>query len=411
MFGAIPCTLYFIAYFNQALLIVAHLSTFILFAIVFYETVQLFRTKAINAYRVLPGKLSNGDPNDVKIYLENKSSLDFNLKVIDEVPAQFQFRDNYFNAEIPKNSSRWLTYQLNPTKRGTYKFGQLRLFASLFFHLVERRYNEGEPAEMQSISLYHPYEGSRTQSLFQKISNGWQQNWSRRVGESMEFDQIRNYSLGDDIRKINWKATARKNELMVNQNMQEKSQPIYAIIDKGRLLKMPFNGMSLLDYSINASLAFANIGLKKDDKVGLLTFNTQIDQFIKADRSLKQLKLIMEALYSQETKFLESDYSMLYSFIRRNISTRSFLMLYTNFETMDSLRRQIIYLRQIARLHLLVVVIFENTELTGPNERNRTDYGTNLRSNCRGKIHPRKKANHQGIKKSIVSMLFMHRPS
>src|SRR5690606_29643392 len=95
----------------------------------------------------------------------------------------------------------------------------------------------------------------------------------RRLGHTMEFEQIKDYVLGDDLRTINWKATAKKNQLMVNQFQDEKSQPIYTIIDKGRVMEMPFSGLSLLDHAINSSLAISNVALKKHDKAGVFSFS------------------------------------------------------------------------------------------------------------------------------------------
>jgi uncharacterized protein (DUF58 family) len=93
----------------------------------------------------------------------------------------------------------------------------------------------------------------------------------RRIGHSMEFDQVKNYVAGDDYRTVNWKATARKGDLMVNSFTDEKAQHIYCVIDKSRAMKMPFEGLSLLDYAINASLILSSVALVKQDKAGLIT--------------------------------------------------------------------------------------------------------------------------------------------
>lgn len=90
----------------------------------------------------------------------------------------------------------------------------------------------------------------------------------------MEFEQIKNYVNGDDYRKVNWKATARKGGLMINQFQDERSQPVYAVIDKGRLMQMPFDGLSLLDYAINSSLVISNLALKRVIKLASLRFST-----------------------------------------------------------------------------------------------------------------------------------------
>ena len=185
----------------------------------------------------------------------------------------------------------------------------------------------------------------------------------RRIGHTMEFEQIKEYVSGDDIRTLNWKATAKKNSLMVNQFQDEKSQNIYMIIDKGRTMKMPFNGLSLLDYAINATLVLSNVILKKQDKAGMFTFSKKIDNRVVAEKRTSQMQKILENLYNVKTDYFESDYSKLYADVKKNINQRSLLILYTNFETLDGLHRQLPYLKGIAKNHLLVVVFFQNTEL------------------------------------------------
>jgi len=185
----------------------------------------------------------------------------------------------------------------------------------------------------------------------------------RKLGHTMEFEQIKEYVLGDDLRTINWKATAKKNQLMVNQFQDEKSQPVYSVIDKGRMMKMPFDGLTLLDYAINAALVISNVALKKHDKAGIFTFSKKLENMVVAERRTSQMNLILESLYNVRTDYYESDFSRLYADVKRNITQRSLVLLYTNFDTLDALHRQLPYLKGIAKNHLLVIIFFKNTEL------------------------------------------------
>ena len=150
---------------------------------------------------------------------------------------------------------------------------------------------------------------------------------------------------------------------MINNYTEEKSQQVYCVIDKGRLMKMPFGNLSLLDYAINSTLVLSNVCLQKQDKVGLITFANKIGTVLAADRKPIQRANILQFLYNQETQFLESDYEMLYLQIRSRIKQRSLLILFANFESLSGLKRQLNYLRSIAKHHLLLVIFFENTEL------------------------------------------------
>ncbi len=185
----------------------------------------------------------------------------------------------------------------------------------------------------------------------------------RRLGHNLEFEHIKNYVPGDDYRAINWKATARKNALMVNNYQDEKSQQVYSIIDKGRSMKMPFEGMSLMDYAINATLVISNIALQKDDKAGIISFQHKLGNMLPASKRRLQMKLILENLYNQKTNYKESNYYHLYAFVKRKITNRSLLLLFTNFETLSGMRRQLRNLKSLAKNHVLVVIFFKNTEL------------------------------------------------
>jgi uncharacterized protein (DUF58 family) len=199
------------------------------------------------------------------------------------------------------------------------------------------------------------------------VTNQLQATGSRRLrklGSSLEFEQIKEYVQGDDYRRLNWKATARKNSLMVNNYMDERSQQVVCLIDKGRNMKMPFEGLTLLDYAINATLVLSNIVLLKQDKSGLLTFGKKIDQFIQPDKKPTQINFILETLYTQQTDFMDSDFEALYVYLRYHLNQRSLLILFTNFESLYGLERQLPYLKQLSTHHPLLVIFFENTELS-----------------------------------------------
>ncbi len=185
----------------------------------------------------------------------------------------------------------------------------------------------------------------------------------RKIGHTMEFEQIKDYVWGDDVRSINWKATAKQGGLMVNQYQDERSQPVYSVIDTGRTMKMPFNHLKLLDYAVNSALAFSNIALKKKDKAGLITFSNTMEKILPASSKKAHLNLLLESLYNIDTRFKDSDFGLLYTHVNRRLPQRSLLLLYTNFEHLSALHRQMPYLLALAKKHLLVVIFFENTEL------------------------------------------------
>ncbi len=354
--------LFIIGYIYAPFFSVAKILVLALLVLTILDIISLFFVKkGISAVRVLPEKFSNGDENPIEIHLKNYYTFPVSVSVIDEIPFQFQKRDFEISQKIKASSEKVLQYQLRPTERGEYHFGKLIIYVKSPLKLVAKRFYFDDN---KMVPTYPSFMQLRKFDLMAlAFRNDYGIKKIRRIGHTMEFEQIKEYVLGDDIRTINWKATAKRNQLMVNQFQDEKAQPIYSIIDKGRVMKMPFNGLSLLDYAINSTLVISNITLKKHDKAGMLCFSKKIENRVVAERRSSQMNLILEALYNVKTDFKESDFGVLYGDIKRNIKHRSLLFLYTNFETLDGLDRQLGYLQAIAKNHVLVVIFFINTEL------------------------------------------------
>ncbi|MFC0185189.1 DUF58 domain-containing protein [Pseudarcicella hirudinis] len=355
--------LFIMAFVVPVLMGVAQLLFFIFIFLLLIDGLILFiPTKNIFARRDTPDRLSNGDENPISIYLENHYRFDIILQIIDEIPFQFQKRDLLFETGLNSFESQIIQYQLRPTKRGEYNFGAVNVYVKSPVRLLKRRFQFSQD---KMVAVYPSFLQMREYELM-AISNRLTEigvKKIRKIGNSQEFEQIRQYVQGDDIRKINWQATARNNELMVNAFQEEKSQAIYCLIDKGRVMKMPFEGLSLLDYAINASLVLSNIALYKQDKAGLMTFSDKVGQTVQAEKRPGQLTKILEILYKQRTRYQETDYEALYVNTKKLIRQRSLLVLFTNFETVSSMRRQLPYFRKLAKDHLLIIVFFENTEL------------------------------------------------
>jgi len=306
--------------------------------------------------------LSLSDPNLVKIFLENRSRLHLNLTVVDELPIQFQRRDFEVHWALQPGASYQIEHYLTPLSRGVFSFGNIHLFAATRMGLVERRLVF---QQAQDVDVYPSIIQMKRYELraMRQIAHDTGVKKIRRIGHSYEFEQIKNYVPGDDYRSVNWKASSRRGALMVNQYEDERSQHVYCIVDKSRVMRMPFEGLSLMDYAINTSLALSNIILKKQDKAGLLTFSDVMGATIKAERDTSQLNRILESLYREKERPGESNFELLYEAVRRLIGARSLLLLFTNFESSYALERALPTLRRLNRAHLLVVVFFENTEI------------------------------------------------
>lgn len=361
--------LLFTAYFIKLLFQPAVAVTLLILALTLLDYTLLFFVKgSIKATRILSPRFSISDENRVTVSLSNAYPYQVKALLIDELPFQFQVRDFRLSAIIGYRSRSAVHYSLRPLSRGEFHFGHLLCFAASPIGLLQRRFKIADPV---TVKVYPSFQQLRKYQLLAISGNTLTgAKKVRRLGHSLEFEKIKDYVQGDDVRTINWKATARSSNLMVNTFTDARQQQIYCLLDKGRNMKMPFEGMTLLDHSINACLALLNVALLKQDKAGLITFSDKVTDTIAADRRPNQMHRIVETLYRQQTQFKESDYEAVWSAVHRGITQRSLILLFTNFETYSSLERQLPFLKKIAQRHLACVIFFQNTLLNEIHESN-----------------------------------------
>lgn len=364
-----------VSFWVPFLFLVVQIGLCLIGALLLVEIMVLFQTKkGIEVTRTLAQQLSLGDENKVILHVISNYNTPVYCQIIDELPYQLQKRDLSLKLALPAKGNNSLTYKINPSTRGVYKFHNINVYVTATLGLVQRRISI--PGKID-VGVYPSILQMRKHEfqIFNKSAVNQGVKKIRRLGNTNEFEQIKEYVKGDNYKYINWKATSRRSKIMVNQYQDEKSQQVYCIIDKSRSMKMPFEDLSLLDYAINSSLVMSNIALRKGDKAGLITFSDKIGTQLKANRNAIQLKRIMEALYNQKTGFLESNYELLYQSIRQTVKGRSLLLLFTNFESLYSLERALPILRKINKHYLLVTIFFENTEISSAAEMECEDIG------------------------------------
>ncbi len=361
---AIGLTVMFVAgYYFSLVYSTAYLLFFVLMIFVGIDSFMLFFSGGtITVSREVNDRLSNGDENKITLAIESTYRIKVSIEIKEELPDQLQIRDFSISKNLKPGEALTLGYSIFPKERGSYSFGVSNVLTISQIGLVMRRIKAAKAEEVRVYPSFIHINNIELAAISNKLIMVGQKR-IQKVGNSQEFDSIRPYVLGDDPRRLNWKATAKKNALQVNHFVDEKSQSLYCLIDKSRAMKMPFEGLSLLDYAINASLVLSHVALKKGDQAGLLTFEDQPATFIKASTQHSQIHHIMEALHREETSFNEVDFTTLYSFTSAKIHQRSLFLLYTNFESIHSLERQLPYLKLLNRKHLLLVVFFKNTEV------------------------------------------------
>ncbi|MES1160309.1 MAG: DUF58 domain-containing protein, partial [Bacteroidota bacterium] len=200
------------------LFVIAQLLTLFLFLAAILDYVVLFpRSNPVSVRRECPERFSNGDLNHVKLIVSNLYPFQVSLRIIDELPDQFQRRDFFLECRLSAGETTELPYQLRPTERGEYVFHSINVFIKTPFNLLVRR----KILEAEKMVKVLPSWLPLKQYELLAWSNNMAENGSKRIrklGHSLEFEQIKEYVTGDDIRSLNWNATARKGgQLMVNK--------------------------------------------------------------------------------------------------------------------------------------------------------------------------------------------------
>jgi uncharacterized protein (DUF58 family) len=363
IFYAIGVVLYAFGTIWPASTTMAQILLFVLVMLSFFDGIFLFMQKnPIQIQRNLATRMNLGDANSIELIVVNQSAYSLSLSVFEGYPSDMQARDRSIYCQLKPGTSHTETYEFIPRSRGIVKVGNVHILMNSLFGLVTRKL---EINCAQTVSVYPSVLQMRKYQwmVFQqrKISSGLKR--IRKVGQSREFEQIKPYVQGDDIRFMNWKATGRRNEPMLNQYQEDKSQSIYCIIDKSRSMKITEDRMTLLDYAINATLVMSNIAIRNGDKMGLFTLSHKMGTQLTADGSQIHLKRILEALYNQQTEFLEPNYELLVQQIKQHVRTRSLFILFTNFETEFAMRRVLPFLKLISQKHLIIVVLFDQQKL------------------------------------------------
>ena len=358
-FGVVVNALYGVAIALLCLFVVASVADIVMLLLL-----------RIEGGRVIASKLDLGEANDYSVSFKISKGWIVSACLIDELPTEFikMQGDRLPFANKEKSSFNCQT-SIMPSCRGHFLLGRSLVFASCL-GLLERRIIL--QTEGQTVDVYPAFSRLREKDeqvrSRQTFSSG---NHKRQVpANKTEFRDIREYVTGDDIRTVNWKASARTGHIMVNEYEDERSQHVINVIDCGTAMQRTFNSLSLQDHAINASLLVSYSALEREsDCVGVCSYGPKGISFLPPRAGKAQFNSIMQQLYALDTEYGESDTEQLCLMIDRNVKRRSLIFLYTEIPTISVLERQLQFFKRISTRNCLVIVNCLDRELEGMAER------------------------------------------
>ncbi|UBM59182.1 DUF58 domain-containing protein [Marinilongibacter aquaticus] len=356
--------LFTIALIFPSLISIGLVCLLFFFGMLFLEAFLLFKiVPAPVLERDVPKQLKPGEKNNILIRLKNNSNFELLGTLYEDFPDQLQMFDWEKRLRIRAKSHLDYTYSIRPEKRGLYIWYnsyfvyKLKLPGLLMRKVTYDLYDESHCFPSFTALKLQRVKGVQNLLLQSESSQ------VRKVGNSFEFDQIKEYQLGDNYRHLNWKASAKRNQLMLNTFRDEQSQDIYFALDMGRTMLKKEENMNLLDSAISCTLTLSQLILAAKDRAGLINFHAKHCDWQKAENGLGQFNKLKKNLYQVEAENTDPNFELLYKFVRTQIKQRSLFIIFTQFDNTESMERNLKYLQMMNKFHLVLLVLFENKAL------------------------------------------------
>lgn len=305
-----------------------------------------------------------GDPSKVTLHVENNSPQTFHLRIKDEYPPEMKL-DEEREAEFsigPRGTADFF-YHLTPPRRGNYRFGKVAVRYLSRLGLVWCQADLGEP---DSVKVYPNMRRAREIELKALGAQSFLavQRRAVRRGEGREFESMRDYVRGDELRHISWTATARRSKLTTRQYQIERDQTVIIALDGGRLMTGRIDDETKFDTAIHASLALMSACAKAGDNCGLAVFGRRVKKYLPPKRGIEHIDAVLETLHDLEPEMVEPSYARAFQFISSNLKKRAFVVILTDLVDKESSKELINSLRLLRPRHLPLVVTIGDRDLS-----------------------------------------------
>ncbi len=344
--------LYYSVLYDIALVAVAAVDYFI------SEKRDQFRIE-----RLVEDRFAMGAENEVAIKIANRTGRKVTFILKDEYPPQMELRDpREVQLTITPGRTRSWRYQLLPTARGSYEFGSTILRFRTRLGLLWKQF---EYPTSRSVKVYPDIREARKHDLYAHRNRRPEPGLRRmRVrGQGREFESLREFVIGDEIRHISWAATARRGKLITRQYTIERSQNIVVLLDTGRLMTARIGKLTKLDHAINATLSIAYVAAAGGDNVGLVAFSRRVMSYLPPRRGQDQINRMMEALYALEPQMIEPSYARAFNFFSANYQRRSLVVILTDLVDRDASAELLAHTSKLIPRHLPLIITIGDTDL------------------------------------------------
>ncbi len=319
-------------------------------------------SSGVEVKRMLTKRFMIGAENDVQLSVSNRAKRKVTFTIKDEYPPELELRGLRLLTATPKRNEVMLSYRLFAAARGDYHFGDVVLRWPGAWHLVIRQLRVPAAA---TVKVYPNINEAKKHELFAQRNRLLQtgQRRSSFKGQGREFESLRDYVRGDELRHVAWTATARRGKLVTRQYQIERNQSIVVMLDAGRLMTSRIEQLSKLDHAINAALSIAFVAASGGDNIGLLVFTRQVTTWLPPQRGHAQTNAILEALYNIKPQMIESSYSRAFQYFQQNCKRRSLVIILTDLVDRDASAELLAHTATLLPRHLPLIVTIGDKDL------------------------------------------------
>jgi uncharacterized protein (DUF58 family) len=319
--------------------------------------------EGLEIVRELTGRFHIGAETEVRVRVNNNTPRAFRLKVKDEYPPELSLATpREAELGVGPHESQSLAYTLKPTRRGRFEFGRVAVRVRSRFGLV---WSETRAAEPSSVKVYPNVRRAREAELKALGARSLVAAQRRAAwrGEGRDFESLREYVAGDELRHVSWSATARRGKLTTRRYQIERDQTVLVALDAGRLMTARVEGESKFDTAIHAALALMSAARRAGDHAGLVVFGRRVKAYVPPSKGREQTDAVLEALHAIEPELIEPSYTRAFQFVAANCKRRSFVVLLTDLVDEEGSRELLTSLRILRPRHLPLVVTIADRDL------------------------------------------------
>jgi uncharacterized protein (DUF58 family) len=317
----------------------------------------------ISCSRSFDKKFAIGDPTTVTLSFENLSLTFLHLWVKDEYPPELILNEpREISFDLASNGTAEFSYVVTPPRRGRYEFGTTAIRYRSRLGLV---WVQSQTGTAQAVKVYPNMRRAKEMELKALGARSFLSIQRRAVrrGEGREFESMRDYVLGDELRHISWTATARRSKLTTRQYQIERDQTVIIALDAGRLMTGRIGDETKFDTALHASLALMSACARAGDNCGLVVFGRRIRRYLPPRRGVEHIDAVLEALHDVEPELIEPSYARAFQYIASNSKKRSFVVVLTDLVDRDSSRELINSLKLLRPRHLPLVATIGDRDL------------------------------------------------